>query len=113
MTFQQPLVCCATDQSPPTTPEPTPTTPAGPFTGDPEQHPNRHLLPAVDISTVECGTSDFTIKIIGGEEADLGEFPWVVGLGYESEWPNGIFFCFALKVGIREVGKDSMTCWLI
>ncbi|XP_043223511.1 phenoloxidase-activating factor 3-like [Amphibalanus amphitrite] len=77
---RQPLVCCAKDtHTPPTRPTRPPT--SGPFTGDPERHPNRGLLP--DPSRLECGTSDFTIKIVGGVVADLGEFPWVAMLGYE------------------------------
>ena len=81
---QQPLVCCAKDEPQPVTPRPTVPPTGGPFTGDPERHPNRGLLPIP--GQFKCGTSDFTIKIVGGVIADLGEFPWVVMLGYESEW---------------------------
>ena len=55
----------------------------GPFTGNPEQHPNRPLLP--NASQLQCGTSNFYHKIAGGGVADLGEFPWLALLGYESE----------------------------
>ena len=47
----------------------------------PEQHPNRRLLPADNA----CGiTTD--AQIVGGEAADIGEYPWLAILGYEGEW---------------------------
>lgn len=78
---RQPLVCCAKDE--PVTPPPVPVTEptSTEFLGDPDQHPKRSLLP--DAGAFTCGQSDFTIKIVGGVEADLGEYPWLAVLGYE------------------------------
>ncbi|XP_037088976.1 phenoloxidase-activating factor 3-like [Pollicipes pollicipes] len=92
-----PLVCCAFDtpdqtavpiQRPtqrPTrrpTQQPTqqPTPPPAP-SGDnrePEQHPNRRLLPTDNF----CGINIHD-RIVGGEQADIGEYPWLAVLGYE------------------------------
>lgn len=44
---------------------------------DIRQHPNWHL-----IDHEHCGES-ITDRIIGGEEASLGQFPWMVRLAYE------------------------------
>ena len=79
--MQQLLVCCAKDASPPKRPTVPPM--VGPFTGNPEQHPNRPLLP--DASQLQCGPSDFYPKLVGGYVAHLGEFPWLALLGYEGE----------------------------
>ncbi|XP_037093259.1 CLIP domain-containing serine protease 14D-like [Pollicipes pollicipes] len=59
------LVCCATESG------------DGPFTGPPEQHPNRAVLE----SGKACGLN-FAGRIIGGTEVPLGKFPWVALLGY-------------------------------
>ncbi|XP_049858362.1 uncharacterized protein LOC126349011 [Schistocerca gregaria] len=43
--------------------------------GDPEKHPNRSLLPS------ECATL-LEDRIVGGNKAELGSFPWIARLGY-------------------------------
>lgn len=46
---------------------------------DLENHPNFRLL-----STDRCG-SDLTEKIINGEEASLGEYPWIAAMEYQTD----------------------------
>ncbi|XP_043209740.1 phenoloxidase-activating factor 3-like [Amphibalanus amphitrite] len=65
-------------QPPPTRPPtPRPTQPTG---GDrvPEEHPNRRLLP----NDNACGINIHN-RIVGGNVADLAEYPWLAILGYE------------------------------
>ena len=60
--------------------EPTTTTAIPTTTRRPEQHPNRRLLPADNA----CGiTTD--AQILGGEAADIGEYPWLAILLNEGE----------------------------
>ena len=47
----------------------------------PEEHPNRRLLP----NDINCG-SNIDDRIVGGELADIGEYPWLAILGYEGVW---------------------------
>ncbi|XP_037071855.1 CLIP domain-containing serine protease 14D-like [Pollicipes pollicipes] len=69
---------------PPTEPPTRPPTSGG-FSGAPEDHPNRRLLPS------SCGFS-FTTKIVGGVEVALGEFPWLAILGYEVQGTDEVDF---------------------
>lgn len=78
------IICCAT----PTTTEATTTTTTTQAPLDlsqfdpntPEGNPKRLLLPQWPI----CG-SLLSERIVGGKEADLGEFPWLALLGFKEE----------------------------
>lgn len=59
----------------PTTPRPSRPTPARPSD---QGHANLRLLP-----TEECGV-DLSQRIFGGNETELGEFPWMALLQYRS-----------------------------
>ena len=64
------LLCCAL-------PPPPPPTPAGPFDGAPEDHPNRAILERGEM----CGTI-LKDRIAGGMEVRHGQHPWVALIGY-------------------------------
>lgn len=92
-----PLVCCPHDAGSPTLPGQQPTQqqtqrppqrptqpPTQPPTQQPErerapeEHANRRLLPNDNL----CG-NNIDNRIVGGVEAELGEYPWLALLGYE------------------------------
>lgn len=64
-------VCCASGSDPRTDPTP--------FTGSPDEHPNRKLVER----GFSCGEI-LTEKILNGTEVNLGKYPWMALLGYSS-----------------------------
>jgi len=77
------LVCCAAEApAVSTTPDPS-----LPFTGPPEEHPNRAILE----SGFRCGLG-LRDRIVGGEEALLGAYPWAALLAYSGAGKAGTTF---------------------
>ncbi|GJQ66172.1 hypothetical protein Trydic_g4232 [Trypoxylus dichotomus] len=101
----EPKVCCPIDAPSTSTPTSTPTT------NDPQQYGD--LLPGLK----ECGGSDES-RIIGGELVDLGEYPWMALLEYQTRSGKG-FYCGGVLINSRYVltaahcikGKDLPTTW--
>ena len=103
--FRLPKVCCptaaiptsntSTTEQPPTTTAPTTTT-----THAFSSHAN--LVNLADIGN--CGKSSIQKRIVGGQNASLGEFPWLANLGYEVSGKTGVHFkCGAALIGERYV----------
>jgi len=65
------------------------------------QHPARSMLASED----SCGRSFPAGRIVGGEDAPLGMYPWLVNLGYEQEGRAGqtLFKCGGTLIGNRHV----------
>ena len=64
------------------------------------QHPNRRFL----ASNNECGLQRVSAKIINGEDANIGEFPWLANLGYQIGRSNKITYrCGGALIGDRYV----------
>jgi len=63
-------------------------------------HPARSLLADTD----SCGISSPIGRIVGGQDAILGQFPWLVNLGYQQDGRAGTLFkCGGTLVGKRHV----------
>ncbi len=45
-------------------------------------HPNRRLLPALEDDT--CGHSSVFLRIVNGQDAEIGQYPWLANLGYQA-----------------------------
>lgn len=71
--FNLPKVCCP-DEAVHATANPKPKTDAQRFA----DHPSRIFLAPQDT----CGLVKVTSRIVGGEEADIGAYPWLANLGY-------------------------------
>ncbi|XP_034250850.1 uncharacterized protein LOC117651155 [Thrips palmi] len=110
-----PLVCCQNtgDRAPnpavrpttsnrvwpdPVTPPTSPSGPSGPSGPSPHDgHPNAGLLP-----TDVCGI-DLNQRIFGGNETELGEFPWMALLEYRSPRGQLGFYCGGVLIAKRYV----------
>lgn len=100
-----PKICCpsaalSVNQKPPVTESPAP----APATDIPEHkysnHPARKLL-ADDAS---CGISNPIGRIVGGQDALMGQYPWLVNLGYQQQGkPGTLFKCGGTLIGSRYV----------
>merc|ERR1719309_1500783 len=100
-----PKICCpsaalSVNQKPPVTESPPP----APATDIPENkysnHPARQLL-ADDTS---CGISNPIGRIVGGQDALMGQYPWLVNLGYQQQGkPGTLFKCGGTLIGSRYV----------
>jgi hypothetical protein len=98
-----PKICCPSGalqaQETATTTQPPPETttePADPY----HAHPGRAKLASND----DCGLTLGT-RIVNGRDAELGEFPWLVNLGYSSSRSPGkpLFKCGGTLVGSQYV----------
>eukprot|EP00090_Calanus_glacialis_P037752 TRINITY_DN6531_c0_g1_i2.p1 TRINITY_DN6531_c0_g1~~TRINITY_DN6531_c0_g1_i2.p1 ORF type:complete len:493 (-),score=122.35 TRINITY_DN6531_c0_g1_i2:89-1567(-) len=97
-----PQICCpsaalAVKQKPPTTTEePEPVTHKNKYSN----HPGKRLL--ADESS--CGISSPIGRIVGGQDALMGQYPWLVNLGYRQEGkPQTLFKCGGTLIGNRHV----------
>jgi len=64
------------------------------------KHPGKKLL--ADESS--CGISSPIGRIVGGQDAPLGRYPWLVNLGYKQEGrPQTLFKCGGTLIGNRHV----------
>jgi len=63
---------------PPPSPSPAPTTPAPPPSHGYEDHPGYKNI----ASPGTCGRALVLERIVGGQNAELGQYPWLVNLGY-------------------------------
>eukprot|EP00092_Neocalanus_flemingeri_P046968 GFUD01053047.1.p1 GENE.GFUD01053047.1~~GFUD01053047.1.p1 ORF type:complete len:457 (-),score=101.46 GFUD01053047.1:210-1580(-) len=97
-----PKVCCpsaalAVKQKPVSTTEtPEPEVPENKYSN----HPGKKLL-AEDAS---CGISNPKVRIVGGQDAPIGAYPWLVNLGYKQEGkPQTLFKCGGTLIGRRYV----------
>jgi len=100
-----PKVCCpsaalAAKQKPKVVTEaplaPEPTTPENKYAN----HPGKRLL-ADDTS---CGISSPIGRIVGGQDAPIGRYPWLVNLGYKQEGKDQTLFkCGGTLIGMRHV----------
>ena len=62
-------------------------------------HPARHLLSQEDT----CGNA-LGKRIVGGQDADLGQYPWLVNLGYKQKGrPGTLYKCGGTLIGARYV----------
>jgi len=94
-----PQVCCP-DQAVESTQEatPEPLTDAERF----ERHPNRNAIAGLE----ECGHVQVSTntRIVNGENAFLGQFPWLANLGYQAgDLPGISFKCGGALIGKRYV----------
>jgi len=65
-----------------------------------QQHPGRGKLEDLDF----CGFSIVKPRIVGGKDAKLGQFPWLVNLGYSRSGRSGeLFKCGGTLIGTRYV----------
>jgi len=64
-------------------------------------HPARRML----ASEGGCGRSHPLGRIVGGEDAPIGQYPWLVNLGYKQEGRSGppLFKCGGTLIGNRHV----------
>ena len=94
-----PKVCCpsaalAAQATPDSTPSPPP--PSHPYSSHPALG---RLAPEAT-----CGSTGTQVRIVGGSDASLGQFPWLVNLGYQR---NGAgeptFKCGGTLIGPRHV----------
>lgn len=93
-------VCCPTEAlkklKPTEKPAQEDTTQANQF----QQHPGREKLESLDF----CGFSIVAPRIVGGKNAKLGQFPWLVNLGYSRSGRSGeAFKCGGTLIGSRYV----------
>lgn len=79
-----------------TTEEPETTTPPKKFSN----HPGKKLLADEN----SCGISSPIGRIVGGQDALMGQYPWLVNLGYRQEGkPQTLFKCGGTLIGNRHV----------
>lgn len=65
-----------------------------------ESHPGFQLI----AEKSECGTSGLQAKIVGGKNATLGQFPWLVNLGYQQDGKGEkLFKCGGTLIGNRHI----------
>jgi len=63
-------------------------------------HPAMKLL----ASPETCGVSGADVRIVGGQDAQLGQFPWLVNLGYQQAGAGQTLFkCGGTLIGARHV----------
>ena len=82
--FSIPQVCCPNEAVTPleTTPEPETTTQLPEPKTEAERfaiHPRRSTLAPLDT----CGKTQVLTRIVNGEEAAIGAYPWLANLGYQ------------------------------
>ncbi|XP_023332008.1 melanization protease 1 isoform X2 [Eurytemora carolleeae] len=97
-----PKVCCPSQAIKKPEPEVTATTLTPPTTTDRfANYPGRSLL----ANSASCGISLSSEKrIVGGQNADLGQYPWLVNLGYrQNGGSNNLFKCGGTLIGKRHV----------
>lgn len=93
-----PKVCCpsaalSVKQKPiVTTQEPEPDTPTNKYSN----HPGKRLL----AEETSCGISSPIGRIVGGQDAPLGRYPWLVNLGYKQDGKDQTLFkCGGTLIG--------------
>ena len=63
-------------------------------------HPNRKFL----ANNNACGVKDPNLRIVNGEEAEIGEFPWLANLGYTVNGRKNVEFkCGGALIGDQYV----------
>jgi len=96
-----PKVCCPSEAlnaaEPPLPPPPREEkeTPTNKYSS----HPAKHLLS----DEMSCGVS-LADRIVGGKDAKLGQYPWLVNLGYKQKGrPGALYKCGGTLIGTRYV----------
>ncbi|CAB4065283.1 unnamed protein product [Lepeophtheirus salmonis] len=65
-----------------------------------ESHPNRRILAPSDM----CGHPAAPSRIVGGKDASLGQFPWLVNIGYRfRSKPEVLYRCGGALIGAQYV----------
>merc|ERR1719367_2611562 len=63
-------------------------------------HPARQLL----ADGASCGISNTDLRIVGGQDAQMGQFPWLVNLGYRQAGKGDTLFkCGGTLIGPKHV----------
>eukprot|EP00092_Neocalanus_flemingeri_P101326 GFUD01129556.1.p1 GENE.GFUD01129556.1~~GFUD01129556.1.p1 ORF type:complete len:481 (+),score=114.68 GFUD01129556.1:36-1478(+) len=95
-----PKVCCPTEALNDVKPlEPPPKEVKETITNRYGNHPGKKLLS----NDASCGVA-LGARIVGGQNADLGQYPWLVNLGYKQKGrPGTLYKCGGTLIGARYV----------